>query len=90
MILKTTRWYATIIAYRKEVKTMASETMEKSKEYLEKEDRWDIALGLASVDGGRPSDFLLELIEREKRGEITTDDIRHELDKVYKVTAKAS
>jgi hypothetical protein len=64
--------------------------IEKSKEYLEKEDRWDFAIGLAKIDGMKPSDFLLDLIEKEKRGEITSDDIRAELDKIYKAKAKAS
>jgi hypothetical protein len=58
---------------------MASETMNKSKEYLEKEDRWEVAMGLASVDGWKPDPFFLNLVEREKRGEITTDDIKAEL-----------
>lgn len=45
---------------------------------------WEYALGMIKVDGLEPSKEYLELIEKEKRGEITTDDIRKVLDKKYK------
>ena len=47
-------------------------------------DAWDYAFGLASVDGLSPSPDVLALAEREKRGEITTADIKKYLDKKYK------
>ena len=52
---------------------------------LVREDRaWDYALGMIKVDGLEPSQEMKELIEREKRGEITMEGIRAELDKRYK------
>lgn len=47
--------------------------------------RWDYALGLIKVDGLEPSPEFMELIEKEKRGEMTTDDMRKVLDKKYKM-----
>ena len=32
---------------------------------------WDYAIGIVQVDGTKPSDEFLELVEKEKRGEIT-------------------
>lgn len=58
---------------------MTSETIRKRKEYLEKGKQWDFAISLATIEGGQPSDFLLKLIEKEKRGEITVDDVENEL-----------
>lgn len=45
---------------------------------------WEYALGMIKVDGLEPSKEYLELVEREKKGEITTDDIRKVLDKKYR------
>ena len=36
---------------------------------------WDFALGLIKVDDLKPSDDVLELIEKEKDGKITTSDM---------------
>ena len=52
------------------------------------ETAWNFALGLIKVDGLKPSDELLELIEREKRGEITTEDMRKILRKKYNMKEK--
>lgn len=49
------------------------------------EDKWDIALGLLKVDGLEPTPEFLELVEKEKIGEISTTDIRHILNKKYNV-----
>ena len=49
------------------------------------ENKWDIALGLIKVDGLKPTEEFLELVEREKRGEITTEDIRRILNAKYRV-----
>lgn len=43
--------------------------------------KWDFALGMIQADGLEPSPEMKMLIEQEKRGEITTDDIRKALDK---------
>ena len=47
--------------------------------------KWDYSLGLIQVDGLTPSDEFLELVEREKRGEITTDDMKKALDAKYRM-----
>ena len=52
------------------------------------ETAWNFALGLLKVDGLEPSDELLELIEKEKRGEITTEDMRKILRKKYNMKEK--
>ena len=52
---------------------------------INKETAWNYALGMIEVDGLTPSEEMLEMIEMEKRGEITTDDIRKRLDKKYKI-----
>lgn len=46
---------------------------------------WDYALGIIKVDGLTPSKEYLELVEKEKRGEITTEEIRKILDKKYRM-----
>lgn len=43
------------------------------------------AIGVVQVDGTKPSDDFLELVEKEKRGEITGEDIRRILNKKYAV-----
>lgn len=52
---------------------------------MTKREAWDYAIGIVQVDGIKPSDDFMELVEKEKRGEITTDDIRRILIKKYKV-----
>ena len=47
--------------------------------------KWDYALGLIKVDGLGPSAEFLELVEKEKEGKMTTEDIRRILDQKYKV-----
>ena len=47
--------------------------------------KWDYALGLIKVDGLEPSAEFLELVEKEKEGKMTTEDIRRILDPKYKV-----
>ena len=49
------------------------------------EKAWDYAIGIVQIDGIKPSDDFLELVEKEKRGEITGDDIRRILVKKYTV-----
>jgi len=49
------------------------------------EKAWDYAIGIVQVDGIKPSDDFLELVKKEKRGELTGEDIRRVLVKKYKV-----
>lgn len=53
------------------------------------EKAWSFALGLAQIDGVQPSDYFLELVEREKRGEINTEDIRRLLREQYNANKKS-
>lgn len=45
---------------------------------------WDFADGIIKVDGLSTSDEMNVLIEREIRGEITTEDIKKALDSKYR------
>ena len=49
------------------------------------EKAWDYAIGLIRVDGLTPTADFLELVEKEKKGEITTVDMKKVLDKKYKM-----
>jgi len=51
---------------------------------MSKEKAWNYALGIIKVDGLEPSPEFLELVEKEKRGEITTADIIKALNEKYK------
>jgi len=48
------------------------------------ETAWDFALGMLKVDGLEPSEEFLDLVEKEKRGEITEKDIEEWLNNKYK------
>jgi len=50
---------------------------------------WDYAIGIVQVEGIKPSKDFLELAEKEKRGELTNDDIRRVLVKKYTVTGES-
>lgn len=50
------------------------------------EQAWDFALGICKVDGGKPSEFFLSLVEKHKRGEVTHDEISKLLFEAYRVT----
>ena len=50
---------------------------------ISNETAWNYALGLIKVDGLTPSDEMLEMIEMEKRGEITTEEILERLKEKY-------
>ena len=47
-------------------------------------EEWTWALAFVRAAGGSPTPDFLELVEQEKRGEITTADIKEYLDKKYK------
>lgn len=49
------------------------------------EKAWNYAIGIVQIDGIKPSDEFLELVEKEKKGDLTGDDIRHILYNKYKV-----
>lgn len=46
---------------------------------------WDYALGMIRVDGLEPTQEFLDLVEKEKRDEITREDIKKVLDKKYRM-----
>lgn len=52
---------------------------------MNKEKAWDYALGMIRVDGLEPSKEFLELVEKEKKGEITDQDIKRHLDEKYRM-----
>lgn len=45
---------------------------------------WDYAIGMLKVDGLSPTPEMMEMIEKEKRGEISMEEIREALDGRYK------
>ena len=52
---------------------------------IQKEKAWDYALGIIRVDGLEPSPEFLELVEKEKRGKITTNDIINTWNEKYRM-----
>lgn len=58
---------------------------DKMYEQMRNEKAWNYAIGIVQIDGIKPSDEFLELVEKEKRWEITGDDIRRVLYKKYTV-----
>lgn len=52
---------------------------------MNNEQAWDYAIGIVQLDGIKPSDDFMELVEKEKKGEMTGDDIRRVLYKKYTV-----
>ncbi|MEN6328614.1 MAG: antitoxin VbhA family protein [Syntrophomonas sp.] len=51
---------------------------------MDDKEAWEYAIGLIKVDGLVPSPELLELIEKEKRRGITTEDMIEILNEKYK------
>ena len=47
------------------------------------EKAWKYALNMIKVDGLEPTKDLLDLVEEEKKGKITTDEMRQILKKKY-------
>jgi len=47
--------------------------------------KWNYSLGLIQIDDLTPSTDFLELVEKEKRGEITTAEMKKALDSKYKM-----
>lgn len=50
---------------------------------MEKSKAWDFALGIIKVDNLEVSEEFLELVEKEKKGEITDENIKKFLDEKY-------
>jgi len=48
-------------------------------------DAWDWSIALVKMAGLSPTPDFLSMVEQEKRGEITTADIKKCLDKKYKI-----
>ena len=46
---------------------------------------WNYAVGMIKVDGLEPTKVFKQYIEKEKRGEVTMEDVKRFLDKKYKV-----
>ena len=46
---------------------------------------WNYAIGMIKVDGLEPTEEFKQYIEKEKRGEVTMEDVKRFLDKKYKV-----
>ena len=46
---------------------------------------WNYAIGMIKVDGLESTEDFKQYIEKEKRGEITTEDAKRFLDKKYKM-----
>ena len=49
---------------------------------------WNYAIGMSKVDGLEPTKEFKEYIEKEKRGEITMEEVKKFLDKKYKMRDK--
>lgn len=47
--------------------------------------KWGYAMGMLDVDGLKNSEEFLELVEQEKRGEITTEDMIKILKRKYHI-----
>ena len=46
---------------------------------------WDYAIGMIKVDGLKPTDEFMQFIEKEKRGEVTMEDLKRFLDNKYRI-----
>ena len=52
---------------------------------VSRDEKWDYAIGMIKVDGLEPTPEMKKLIEMEKRGEITMEQVREALDQRYKM-----
>ncbi|MDE7403905.1 MAG: antitoxin VbhA family protein [Lachnospiraceae bacterium] len=50
------------------------------------DEAWDYAIGMLKADGLESTPEMMEMIEKEKRGEITMEEIKKALDRRYKKT----
>lgn len=56
-------------------------------ERVSNNEAWNFALGMIKIDGLEPTEDFLELVEKEKAGEITTNDITKILNRKYRAIA---
>ena len=49
------------------------------------EKKWDYGIGMIKVDGLEPTADMKKLIEKEKKGEISMEEVRKALDRKYKM-----
>ena len=54
----------------------------------EKRDSWDYAIGMMQVDGVKPNQEFLDLVEKEINGEITLDEMELIILKKHDKTGK--
>ena len=47
--------------------------------------KWDYAIGMSKVDGLEPTSEMKKLVEKEKKGEISMEEVRKALDRKYKM-----
>lgn len=47
--------------------------------------KWDYAIGMIKVDGLEPTEDMKKLIEKEKKGEISMEEVRKALNRKYKI-----
>lgn len=47
--------------------------------------KWDYAIGMIKVDGLEPTEDMKRLIEKEKKGEISMEEMHKALDRKYKM-----
>lgn len=57
---------------------------------MTKTQAWDYAIGMIKVDGLEPTKEFMEYVEKEKRGEVTVEDMKNFLDKKYKMKEVAN
>jgi len=56
----------------------------------QKNKAWKYALGMIKIDGLKPSPEFLELVEKEKNGEISTEEISTVLHRQYQMKKNAN
>lgn len=64
--------------------------MEEQKIFTKEDKRaaWDFAIGMMQVDGVKPDEEYLELVEKEINGEITLDEMKQIILKQYDETGR--
>ncbi|MEF9939155.1 MAG: hypothetical protein RR768_03405 [Clostridium sp.] len=47
--------------------------------------KWDYGIGMIKIDGLEPTAEMKELMDKEKKGEISMEEVKKALDRKYKV-----
>lgn len=47
--------------------------------------KWDYGIGMIKIDGLEPTSEMKELMDKEKKGEISMEEVKKALDRKYKV-----